>query len=36
MSLVAVVRGVEAKDIYKMIDTHMTDATEHNKVWCPY
>ena len=31
MSLVAVVRGVEAKEIYKLIDTHMTDATEHNK-----
>ena len=27
----AAVRGVKAKDIYALIDAHMTDFTEHNK-----
>ena len=31
LSMVAVVRGVTSDEIYKMVDTHMTDATEHNK-----
>ena len=31
LSLVAVVRGVTTADLYKMIDTHMTDSVEHNK-----
>ena len=31
LTLVAVVRGVESKEIYKLIDTHITDATGHNK-----
>ena len=31
LSMVAAVRGVTSDELYKMIDTHMTDATEHNK-----
>ena len=30
-SLLAAVRGVEVKDIYKLVDIHMTDSVEHNK-----
>jgi hypothetical protein len=30
-SLLAAVRGVEASEIYKLVDVHMTDITEHNK-----
>ena len=29
--MLAAVRGVKAKDIYQLIDCHMTDSTEHNK-----
>lgn len=31
LTLVAAVRGTTSKELYKLIDTHMTDATEHNK-----
>ena len=31
LSLVAGVRGVTSDDPCKMVDTHMTDAYEHNK-----
>ena len=30
-SMLAAVRGMEVVDIYKLVDLHMTDATEHNK-----
>ena len=30
-SLLAAVRGVEESEIYKLVDVHMTDITEHNK-----
>ena len=30
-SMLAAVRGVETAEIYKLIDLHMTDGTEHNK-----
>eukprot|EP00058_Branchiostoma_floridae_P018115 XP_002603604.1 hypothetical protein BRAFLDRAFT_93148 [Branchiostoma floridae] len=29
--ILASVRGVSAEDVYKLVDTHMTDSTEHNK-----
>ena len=29
--ILASVRGVSAADVYKLVDTHMTDSTEHNK-----
>ena len=31
MEMVAAVRGVKVKEIYKLVDTHITDSTEHNK-----
>ena len=31
LSIVAVVRGVTGDELYKMVDTHMTDATEPSK-----
>ena len=30
-SMLAAVRGVEVSEIYKLVDVHMTDSTEHNK-----
>ena len=30
-SMLAIVRGVDVTEIYKLVDVHMTDATEHNK-----
>ena len=30
-SVLAVVRGVDESEIYKLVDVHMTDGTEHNK-----
>ena len=30
-SMLAIVRGVDVSEIYKLIDVHMTDSTEHNK-----
>ncbi|KAJ8411822.1 hypothetical protein AAFF_G00154600 [Aldrovandia affinis] len=29
--ILALVRGVSFEDVYKLVDTHMTDSTEHNK-----
>ena len=29
--ILGAVRGVSAKEIYKLVDVHMTDSTEHNK-----
>ena len=29
--ILAAVRGVKVEEVYKMIDTHITDSTEHNK-----
>ena len=29
--ILASVRGVGVEDVYKLVDTHMTDSTEHNK-----
>ena len=29
--VLAVTKGTEAKELYKMVDVHMTDSTEHNK-----
>ena len=31
MEMVAAVRGVKVEEIYKLVDTHITDSTEHNK-----
>ena len=31
--ILALVRGVSVKDVYSMVDTHMTDSTEHNKAF---
>ena len=31
MEILAAIRGVEAKEIYKLLDTNMTDSTEHKK-----
>ena len=30
-SVLAMVRGVDESEIYKLVDVHMTDGTEHNK-----
>ena len=30
-SMLAIVRGVDVAEIYKLVDVHMTDSTEHNK-----
>ena len=29
--ILAAVRGVSVKQVYSLVDTHMTDSTEHNK-----
>ena len=29
--ILASVRGVSVEEVYKLVDTHMTDNTEHNK-----
>ena len=29
--ILALVKGVSVEDVYKLVDTHMTDSTEHNK-----
>ena len=29
--VLAKIKGVEAREIYKEVDVHMTDSTEHNK-----
>ena len=29
--ILALVRGVSVKDVYSLVDAHMTDSTEHNK-----
>ena len=31
--ILALVRGVSIKDVYSMVDTHMTDSTEHKKAF---
>eukprot|EP00731_Ephydatia_muelleri_P017622 Em0010g720a len=31
MELVAAVRGMTVEEMYKLVDTHITDSTEHNK-----
>ena len=30
-SMLAAIRGVDVTEIYKLVDVHMTDSTEHSK-----